>query len=133
MDCGLFILFAGGAHYAFPNAFIFLLAVLAGAAASRKNGRLLLGVASGLAIGVASWILILHDFRPGGASNEAELFVQCVIGAGGGFFGVAVVKTRKKRKKATQAAKSLRKNLLRRRKKRIVKHCKLRSIGGNSL
>lgn len=99
MDCGLFILFAGGAHYAFPNAFIFLLAVLAGAAASRKNGRLLLGVASGLAIGVASWILILHDFRPGGASNEAELFVQCVIGAGGGFFGVAVVKTRKKRKK----------------------------------
>lgn len=99
MDCGLFILFAGGAHYAFPNAFIFLLAVLAGAAASRKNGRLLLGVASGLAIGVASWILILHDFRPGGASNEAELFVQCVIGAGGGFFSVAVVKTRKKKKK----------------------------------
>jgi hypothetical protein len=40
MDYGWLVLFALGARYAFPNAFTFLLSVLAGAAASRKNGRL---------------------------------------------------------------------------------------------
>ena len=43
MNYDSFILFAGGAHYAFPDAFTFLLAVLADAAAIRKNGRRLWG------------------------------------------------------------------------------------------
>lgn len=91
------LFFAGGAHYAFPNALTFFLAALAGAAARRKNGRCLLALALGLAIGVASWILILHDFRPGGAGDEAELFFQCALGAVGGSFGAAVDKARRKR------------------------------------
>lgn len=98
MNYDSFILFAGGAHYAFPDAFTFLLAVFAGAAACRKNGRRLWALTLGLAIGLASWILILHDFRPGGAGDDEELFLQCAIGLFGGFLGAAVVKSRKKRK-----------------------------------
>ena len=115
------LFFAGGAHYAFPNALTFFLAALAGAAARRKNGRCLLALALGLAIGVASWILILHDFRPGGARNGAELFVQCVVGAVGGLLGAAVVKSRKKRKNGEQNGEESAENLFRRRKKRAVR------------
>ena len=49
-----------------------------------------------MAIGVASWILILHDFRSGGAGDEAELLFQCALGAVGGSLGAAIGKARKR-------------------------------------
>ena len=97
MNYDSFILFAGGAHYAFPDAFTFLFAVLAGAAARRKSGRFLWALVVGLAIGVASWVLILCDLRPGGAVDEAEFFFQCAVGAVGGSLGAAIGKARKKK------------------------------------
>ena len=41
----------------------------------------------------------MHDFRPGGTGDDEELFLECAIGAIGGFLGAAVVKARKKKKK----------------------------------
>ena len=100
MNCDALILFAGN-PYAFPNAGLFLLATLAGAAAElserrcQKNSRFLIPTFLGAAIGLAAGILLMLS----GDRRADEIFpIWCAAGTIGGFLGAAVVKTRKKRK-----------------------------------
>ena len=100
MNGDLFILL-GGDPYAFPNAGLFLLATLAGAAAElserrcKKNSRFLLPTAAGAAIGLAAGTLLMLS----GDRRADDLFLfWCAAGTIGGFLGAAVVKARKKRK-----------------------------------
>lgn len=101
MNFDLFILFAGGAHYAFPDALAFLFAILTGAAAerveraSRKNSRLGIPTALGAAVGLAvDPFLFALDFR----FVDEFFLVRCAVGAIGGLLGAALVKARKKKK-----------------------------------